>query len=464
MFQPETEYDVLPASIDIKDFHEYPELFVTRPPYQRKNVWSTKKQQSLLDSLFRRYYIPRLVLREVRISPTEVLREVVDGQQRITTVQRFFAGELRLPESLKDLDGTLPGSRYDDLPANLRQFVDKGLKYDADIIKRIDNPRSPAHQEIATEIFWRLQQGESLNFMEVAHARLSSLVRNFIVKYADDITFDFARYQPVDENSRKHKFFNIIDRNNDRMQHLSLLGRLLLIERADGPADVRDRTLGDWIDETKSPDGIGNLTFETDPIATKLLSTLNACCDIFRNDPAIDKDNGVKELRVEYFIISVVMLVRYLRRYYAFTTGQYDTFRRFVIAFHERWKVHSEDDRDILVFSDSRQQSQIDLENRDRVTRQAFFEFIQREGAQLLTLDSKRAFNEAERIRIYRAQDGLCQACLNRGLSESEARVSWSRYQADHIIPWIRGGRTEAWNGQVLCATHNASKGGRSSS
>jgi hypothetical protein len=287
MFQPETEYDVVPTSIDVKDFHEYPELFVTRPPYQRKNVWSTKKQQSLLDSLFRHYYIPRLVLREVRISSTEVLKEVVDGQQRITTVQRFFADELRLPESLRDLDASLPGCRYQELSANLRQFVDKGLKYDADLIKRIDNPKSPAHQKIATEIFWRLQQGESLNFMEVAHARLSSLLRNFLVKYADDITFDFAKYQPIDENKDKHQFFEIIDRNNDRMQHLSLLGRLLLIERSDGPTDVRDKILGDWIDETLAPDGIGNLGFETDPIAASLLRTLNVCRDIFRHDPAL---------------------------------------------------------------------------------------------------------------------------------------------------------------------------------
>ena len=93
--------------------------------------------------------------------------------------------------------------------------------------------------------------------MEVAHARLSSLLRNFLVKYADDITFDFAKYQPVDENKDKHQFFEIIDRNNDRMQHLSLLGRLLLIEQSDGPTDVRDKILGDWIDETQAPDGIG---------------------------------------------------------------------------------------------------------------------------------------------------------------------------------------------------------------
>lgn len=461
MFQPETEYDVVPTSIDVKDFHEYPELFVTRPPYQRKNVWSTKKQQSLLDSLFRRYYIPRLVLREVRISATEVLREVVDGQQRITTVQRFFAGDLRLPESLRDLDDAFPGCRYDDLSANLRQFVDRGLKYDADLIKRIDNPKSPAHQKIATEIFWRLQQGESLNAMEIAHARLSSLVRNFIVKYADDITFDFVRYRPIDENKDKHQFFNIIDRNNDRMQHLSLLGRLLLIERADGPTDVRDKVLGDWIDETQVSDGIGNQRFEADSIATGLLRTLNVCRDIFRDDPTLDEENGIKELKVEYFIVSVVMLVRHLRKYYAFTKDQHEILRRFVVAFHERWKAHDENDRDILVFSDNRQQSAFDLENRDRVMRQSFFEFLQREHLEFVALDLKRAFNEAERIRIYRAQDGLCQVCIEKGLPHDEARVSWGRYQTDHILAWIKGGRTEEWNGQVLCTTHNAAKGGR---
>ena len=64
-----------------------------------------------------------------------------------------------------------------------------------------------------------------------------------------------------------------------------------------------------------------------------------------------------------------------------------------------------------------------------------------------------------QRIQIYRAQDGLCQVCLKKGLPEDEARVSWGRYQADHIIAWIKGGRTEDWNGQVLCTTHNTAKG-----
>jgi len=461
VFLPKSQYDVIPDKIDVRDFHEYTDEYVTRPPYQRKNVWSIKKQQALLDSLFRRYYIPKLVLREVRLSDDRVVREVVDGQQRIVTVQRFFRDELKLPDSLDSLDPDIPGKRYSELEDKIRKFVDKDLKYEADIIKNIDNPKSPQHQRIATEIFWRLQQGESLNFMEIAHARLSSLVRNFIVKYGDDISFDYGGYVPVDANPAKHPFFRIIDRKNDRMQHLALLGRLLLLERADGPTDIRDAVLGDWIDETQQDDGIGNLSFEKDAAAVSLIKTLNRCYDIFKDDPALDEKNGMKELTIEYFIISMVMLFRHLQKYYALSRDHYAVLRKFLYTFHGRWKDHSEDDRDILIFADNRQQSEGDLEARDRILRLALFEFLESEKVTLKVLDTKRMFSEAERIRVYRKQDGQCQACLADGLSPEEAKVSWSQFQADHIFPWIKGGATREWNAQVLCKAHNASKGGK---
>lgn len=461
MFSPKNQYDVFPDKIDIRDFDEYRDEFVTRPPYQRKVVWSNKKQQALLDSLFRRYYIPKLVLREVRLGTDRVVREVVDGQQRITTVQRFFQDKTKLPDSLSSLDKRLAGKRYSELDAVVRKFVDKDLKYEVDIIKNIDDPTSRDHQRIATEIFWRLQQGESLNFMEIAHARLSSLVRNFIVKYADDISFDYKKYAPIDENPAKHKFFRIVDRKNDRMQHLSLLGRLLLVERANGPTDIRDAMLGEWVDETQEDEGVGNEAFEKNAVATSLLKTLNRCYEVFKDDPALDEANGVKEFSIEYFIISVVMLLRHILRYYAFQKEDDKLFREFVYEFHDRWKKHSEEDRDILVFADSRQQSEADLEARDRIMRLAFFEYLEKGKHQLRVLDGKRAFSEAERIRIFRKQEGECQRCLEEGLSPEEAKVSWGQFQADHIIPWIKGGETREWNAQVLCKPHNASKGGK---
>ena len=77
-FNPKQEYLITEYKIDLKDFFEYKEDYITRPPYQRKSVWSVKKQQSLFDSLFRRYYVPRLVIREVRLSDNKTVREIIE--------------------------------------------------------------------------------------------------------------------------------------------------------------------------------------------------------------------------------------------------------------------------------------------------------------------------------------------------------------------------------------------------
>ena len=108
-FNPKSEYTIVSTDIGIKDFFDYKEDYVTRPPYQRKSVWSKNKKQALMDSLFRRYYIPKLVIREVRLSDIHTVNEIIDGQQRITTVQEFFNNQYFLPESLADIDRKLPG-------------------------------------------------------------------------------------------------------------------------------------------------------------------------------------------------------------------------------------------------------------------------------------------------------------------------------------------------------------------
>lgn len=461
-FNPKSEYTIVPTDISIKDFHEYKEDYVTRPPYQRKAVWSKAKKQSLMDSLFRRYYIPKLVIREVRLSDDRTVNEIIDGQQRITTVQEFFDNEYPLPKSLADIDSGLPGLYYKDLETDIRKFIDKSLKYQADVIKNIEEPNNVKHQIIATEIFWRLQQGESLNYMEVAHAQLSSLTRNFIVKYADDQTFDYQKYQPIDANSDKKPFFSLLNVDNNRMKHLQFMARFLLIEQAGGYADLSDRKIEEFINNTKQEDGIGNLSFEHTTEAITVLQNLNKFYEIFKDDPMLDNKNGIKELSIEYFIISVYMLVRHLRRYYVMDEKSRLLIRDFIYYFHERWKTFDEStDHDMLTFSNSRQQGEHDLEIRDRYMRQIFFEYLSANNLAILEKDEKRAFSELERIIIYRKGKGLCQQCLRDGKPELEAKVSWSNYQADHVIPHAKGGKSVLENGELLCSYHNQSKGAK---
>ena len=100
-FNPKSEYTIVSKEFNIEEFHKYKDEFVTRPPYQRKAVWKKTKKQSLMDSLFRRYYIPKLVIREVRLSDNKAVNEIIDGQQRITTVQEYFQNKYTLPRSLR---------------------------------------------------------------------------------------------------------------------------------------------------------------------------------------------------------------------------------------------------------------------------------------------------------------------------------------------------------------------------
>ena len=461
-FNPRPEYTTVSTEIGIKDFHEYKEDYVTRPPYQRKVVWSRSKKQALMDSLFRRYYIPKLVVREVRLDDHRTVNEIIDGQQRITTVQDFFANNYPLPKSLSDIDPDLEGKYYKDLGTDVRKFIDKSLKYKADVIKDIEEPDNVKHQIIATEIFWRLQQGESLNYMEVAHAQLSSLTRNFIVKYADDQTFDYDAYEPIDNNPDKMAFFGLLNVDNNRMKHLQFMARFVLIEKGKGYADLSDRKIVEFINASKQDNGIGDYSFENTPEASAVLKNLRAFYSIFENDPILDEENGIKELAVEYFIISTYMLVRHIRQYYVIDEPIRDAIRAFVYAFYERWKTYDEStDTDMLTFSNRRQQGENDLEIRDRIMRQLFFEYLNENGIELIEKDEKRAFSELERILIYRKGKGLCQECLREGKPELEAKVSWSNYQADHVIPHSKGGETILENGELLCAYHNQSKGAK---
>lgn len=459
-FNPKTEYITVSTDINIKDFFDFKEMYVTRPPYQRKSVWSKKKKQSLMDSLFRRYYIPKLVIREVRLSDTDTVREIIDGQQRITTIQEFFNNQYPLPKTLSNLDNKLAGLFYKDLDVNIKMFISRELKYQADVIKDIDNPSNVEHQIIATEIFWRLQQGESLNYMEVAHAQLSSLTRNFIVKYSDDQRFDYKKYQPVDSNPDKKPFFSLLSVDNIRMKHLQFMARFLMIERGDGYADLSDRKIEEFIDEYKQDDGIGNFDYENTIEAQSTLKTLKVFYEIFKDDPMLDTTSGIKELSVEYFIISVYLLIRHLHKYYVIDDTTKTTIKEFIYVFYTRWKTYDETiDTNLLTFSNNRQQGEKDLETRDIILRQIFFEYLKEHNIEIIEKDSKRAFTELERITIYRRDKGFCQECLRAEKPENEAKVSWSNYQADHVIPHAKGGKTILENSELLCSYHNQSKG-----
>ena len=63
---------------------------------------------------------------------------------------------------------------------------------------------------------------------------------------------------------------------------------------------------------------------------------------------------------------------------------------------------------------------------------------------------SIRKFLERDKRTAYERQKGICPLCGNH--------LEYSDMQADHRVPWSKGGRTVAENCQMLCASCNREK------
>jgi Protein of unknown function DUF262 len=93
------------------------------PPYQREFVWNTNDQSQFIESVLVGLPIPMMFLAE----DEEGLFEIVDGTQRIQTLDAFVSDELVL-EGLKKLD-KLNGFRFSDLPDTQRnKLVSRALR------------------------------------------------------------------------------------------------------------------------------------------------------------------------------------------------------------------------------------------------------------------------------------------------------------------------------------------------
>lgn len=90
----------------------------------------------------------------------------------------------------------------------------------------------------------------------------------------------------------------------------------------------------------------------------------------------------------------------------------------------------------------------------DEVTKKAgIYPFVLTRDKKWLNL---RAFTESQKRQAYERQKGECPMCAQEG--KAQTHYEFVEMQADHIVPWSRGGKTSVENCQMLCRTHNLTK------
>jgi hypothetical protein len=156
------------------------ELYI--PDYQRDFVWPELHQSKFIESIFLGLPIPYIFVADLRPEEDDLGRlEIVDGTQRIRTLDRFLNNELRL-SGLKKLE-KLNNFIYRDLPlARQRRFNRSSL--------RMIVLTEKADEEIRRDMFERINTGSvELNDMEKRRGISSGPFVDLIEELAKDSKF-----------------------------------------------------------------------------------------------------------------------------------------------------------------------------------------------------------------------------------------------------------------------------------
>lgn len=149
------------TAIDFREWQAAGSL-VLSPKFQRRGVWSTPARSYLIDTLLLQMPVPPIYIRVVQ-SPKidKVVREVIDGQQRISAVLEYIEGKFALA---KNIESPVSGSRFDDLDEDAKAKI---LHYPfiCEVFQGIDDPS-------VLSIFARLNtHSVKLNAQELRNGR-----------------------------------------------------------------------------------------------------------------------------------------------------------------------------------------------------------------------------------------------------------------------------------------------------
>jgi hypothetical protein len=111
------------SSYTTLDFQQWQEAgtLVISPKFQRRGVWSRAAQSFLIDTLLLGLPVPPIYLRVVQdIGKKAMIREVVDGQQRVNAVLSYVNDKYRLS---RNIESPCFGKRYSELDETERNAI-----------------------------------------------------------------------------------------------------------------------------------------------------------------------------------------------------------------------------------------------------------------------------------------------------------------------------------------------------
>jgi hypothetical protein len=167
----ETNREKLPGFVTSLKKENYMDL---RPFYQRRPRWSVAKQSRLIESFIMNIPVPPVFLYEKEYNSYEVM----DGQQRITSLRDFYEGKFELAELTQWPE--INGRTYHTLPDKLQAGLDRRSITSIVLLKESTSDEDEA-SSLRETVFERLNTGGvELTRQEIRNALYRGKMNNLI--------------------------------------------------------------------------------------------------------------------------------------------------------------------------------------------------------------------------------------------------------------------------------------------
>jgi len=178
--------NTLPIS-DIYNMMKSGELTINRSYQRGTGLWPDNARSYFIDTILNDFPFPKVVIRQtVDLKTKKAKREIIDGQQRLTSIRDFIDNKFKLSNVSKKYSGM----KFSDLPEGI---PDAFLAYEVST----DNIVTATTEEIL-EIFRRINSYTlPLNTSEKRHATYQGLFKWFISNLTEHVTPFFERYQTL---------------------------------------------------------------------------------------------------------------------------------------------------------------------------------------------------------------------------------------------------------------------------
>lgn len=397
------------------------------PEYQRGAAWSPHQKQALIDSVFREYPLPAFFLEVKERSGLsgEVTKtyEIIDGQQRILALDEYLRDDfellkasnpkLRLPLSMRAAPAPWEGKRFSDLSSELQDKIRASI-VQSYLVQEVTN------SDEVRDLFIRLQSGTALTRQQIRDAwpgELGPRIERWAGKLTKHPKFSF--FDAVDGRGTRD---DEDDSNDPYVKHRTTCAQLtlILLSRVSNPfahPSIKAADLDGMYHRYTQLPADGNPLDDVE----KVLALVQEVIAQIAN-----KTSGKRKVPK----IALFALAMFLQDVLRADNIRLTTEQKRKLASHVS---------DPPITQNSRASSGGVITSYYERWREALPEGI---GA---PLDSKRLFDDADKVIIRQRCEGRCGVCGEEVIGGDD--------EYDHFpTPYRDGGRTVPENGRLVHA------------